>query len=157
MVSEKTNISSLVFIQVLCVPQQFMSWFGWPPDHMGWFALLLLVKFKTPGWFYFISYSYQVVHFGGWEHCVKVWWDARSKSKVNRPLFSLVLAAGDMICFVVKSEKGSVKQTTTVMTVGFSTSHLIILVWRKILKLVCAVLWTNTKMNWTFCILWHFG
>ena len=47
---------------------------GWPPDHMGWFALLLLVKFKIPGWFYFISYSYQVVHFGGWEHCVKVWW-----------------------------------------------------------------------------------
>ena len=61
--------------------------FGWPPDHMGWFALLLLVKFKTPGWFYFISYSYQVVHFGGWEHCVKVWWVTRSKSKVSRPLF----------------------------------------------------------------------
>ena len=78
--------------------------FGWPPDHMGWFALLLLVKFKTPGWFYFISYSFQVVHFGGREHCVKVWWVTRSKSKVSRPLFSLVLVAGDMICFVVKSE-----------------------------------------------------
>ena len=78
--------------------------FGWPPDHMGWFALLLLVKFKTPGWFYFISYSYQVVHFGGWEHCVKVWWVTRSKSKVSRLLFSLVLVARDMICFVVKSE-----------------------------------------------------
>ena len=27
-VSRKTNISSLVFIQVLCDRQQFMSWFG---------------------------------------------------------------------------------------------------------------------------------
>ena len=90
--------------------------FGWPPDHMGWFALLLLVKFKTPGWFYFISYSYQVAHFGGWEHCVKEWWVTRSKSKVSRPLFSLVLVAWDMICFVVKvnlNEKGSVKQTSS--------------------------------------------
>ena len=86
--------------------------FGWPPDHMGWFALLLLVKFKTPGWFYFISYIYQVFHFGGWEHCVKVWWVTRSKSKVSRPLFSLVLVAGDVICFVVKlNENGAVKQT----------------------------------------------
>ena len=50
-VSGKINISSLVFIQVLCDPQQFMSWFG----HRGclaghqttyWFALLLLVKLK---------------------------------------------------------------------------------------------------------------
>ena len=46
----------------------------------------------------------QVVHFGGWEHCVNVWWVTRSKSKVSRPLFSLGLVAGDMICFVVKSE-----------------------------------------------------
>ena len=78
--------------------------FGWPPDHMVWFALLLLVKFKTPGWFYIMSYSYQVVHFGDWDHCVKVLWVTRSKSKVSRPLFSLLLVAGDMICFVVKSE-----------------------------------------------------
>ena len=78
--------------------------FGWPPDHMGWLALLLLVKFKTPGWFYSIRYSYQVAHFWGWEYCVEVWWVTRSKSKVSRPLFSLVLVAGDMICFVVKSE-----------------------------------------------------
>ena len=33
----------------------------------------------------------------------------------------------------------------------------IILVCRKILKLVCAVLWTETKSNWTLCKLWHFG
>ena len=100
--------------------------FGWPPDHMGWFALLLLVTFKTPGWVYFISNSYQVAHFGGWEHCVKVWWVTRSKSKVSRPLFTLVLVAGDMICFVVKSEKGSVKQTTTgrVLGSGFFTEKI---------------------------------
>ena len=47
------------------------------------------------------------------------------ESKVSRPLFSLVIVAGDMICFVVGnklgsagvsikfSEKGSVKQTRT--------------------------------------------
>ena len=34
--------------------------FGRPPDHMDWFALLLLVKFKNPGWFYFIGYSYLI-------------------------------------------------------------------------------------------------
>ena len=33
----------------------------------------------------------------------------------------------------------------------------IILVWRKILKLVCTVLWIDTKINWTLCILWHFA
>ena len=75
-----------------------------------------LICLAAIGWFYFISYSYQVVHFGGWEHCVKVWWVTRSKSKVSRPLFPLVLEAEDMICFVVKSEnlmkRGSVKQTT---------------------------------------------
>ena len=86
-----------------------MSWFG----HRGclaghqttwgdlpccyWLNLKLPVDFTS-------SYSYQVVHFGGCEHCVKVWWVTRSKSKVSRPLFSLVLVAGDMICFVVKGE-----------------------------------------------------
>ena len=94
--------------------------FGWPPDHMGWFALLLLVKFKTPGWFHFISYSYQVVHFGGWEHCVKIWWVTRSKSKVSRPLFSLVLA-GDMICFVVKSK--NLKVDMPILTCIFFTNN----------------------------------
>ena len=33
----------------------------------------------------------------------------------------------------------------------------IILFWRKILKLVCAVLWTDTKINQTLCKLIHFG
>ena len=57
--SGKTNISSLVFIQVLCDPQQFMSWFG----HRGclaghqttwvdlpccyWLNLKLLVDFTS--------------------------------------------------------------------------------------------------------------
>ena len=108
-VSGKTNIIYLLlFSSVMWPPTvyELLVWpqglFGWPPDHMGWFALLLLVKFKTPCWFYFISYSCQVVHFGGWEHCVKVWWVTRSKSKVSRPLFSLVLDwAGVMICLVV--------------------------------------------------------
>ena len=91
--------------------------FGWSPDHMGWFALLLLVKFKTPGWFYFISYSFQVVHFGDWEHCVKVWWVTKSESKVSRPLFTLVLQCSswgyDLFCVEEWKlhEKGSVKQT----------------------------------------------
>ena len=33
----------------------------------------------------------------------------------------------------------------------------IILVWRKILKLFWAVLWTDTTINWTLCKLLHFG
>ena len=46
------------------------------------------------------------------------------------------------------------KMAATVLTVEFGT---IILVRRKILKLACAVLWTDTKINWTFCKLLHFG
>ena len=33
----------------------------------------------------------------------------------------------------------------------------IILAWRKILKLVCAVFWTDTNIKWTLCKLWYFG
>ena len=41
------------------------------------------------------------------ENSVKVWWVTRSKSKVSRPLFSLVIVAGDMIRFVVGNMLGS--------------------------------------------------
>ena len=33
----------------------------------------------------------------------------------------------------------------------------IILVWRKFLKLVCAIFWTDRKVNWTLCKLRHYG
>ena len=33
----------------------------------------------------------------------------------------------------------------------------IILVWRKILKLACAVLWTDTKNSWILCKSWQIG
>ena len=34
----------------------------------------------------------------------------------------------------------------------------IILVWKNLIgKLVSAVLWTDAKINWTLCKLWHFG
>ena len=69
--------------------------------HMGWFALLLLVKFKPPSWFYVIIYSWSGDPDWGWEHSVKVWWVTRLKFEVSRPLFSLVIVAGDMILLVV--------------------------------------------------------
>ena len=64
----------------------------------------------------------------------------------------------DMIIFPAAAIFKSlhVKMAATVITVEFGTST-IILVWRKILKLVCAVLWTDAKINWTLCKLWHFG
>ena len=45
---------------------------------------------------------------------------------------------------IFQSQSRLLKMAATVMTVEFGT---IILVWRKILKLVCAVLWTDTKIN----------
>ena len=53
-------IFSLVLTSVKW-PQRFMSlfersgWFGQKLDHMGCFALLLLVKYESPSWFYFIK------------------------------------------------------------------------------------------------------
>ena len=92
---------------MLCDPQQFMSWFG----HRGclaghqttwvdlpccyWLNLKLQVDFTSLA-------IHTKLYILGAENAV--WWVTRSKSKVSRPLFSLVLVAGDMICFVVKSE-----------------------------------------------------
>ena len=42
------------------------------------------------------------------------------------------------------------------MTVEFGTIHHYSNL-EEILKLVCAVLWTDTKINWTLYKLWHFG
>ena len=98
-----------------------MSWFG----HRGclashqttwvdlpccyWLNLKLQVDFAS------LAIQTKLYILGAENTVLKVWWVTRSKSKVSRPLFSLVLEAGDMICFVVKSEnsneKGSVKQT----------------------------------------------
>ena len=99
---------------------------------MGWFAVLLLVKFKPPSWFYFIRYSWWADHGWGWEHSVKVWWVTRLKSKVSRPLFSLVIVAGNMMSCGWKhrlgwgeelSEKGSVKQTIFCLVISFSAPN----------------------------------
>ena len=89
-------------------PQQFMSWFG----HMGclashqttWVDLpcCYWLNLKPQDDFTSLAIHTKLYILGGWEHCVKVWWVTRSKSKVSRPLFSLVLEAGDIFCFVVK-------------------------------------------------------
>ena len=47
------------------------------------------------------------------------------------------------------------KMAATVISVEFGTIHHYS--WRKILKLVFTVLWTDTKINWTLGKLWHFG
>ena len=77
-VSWKTGLLFLSFIQCYVTPIVYVLLltcgvdFAGQLDHMGWYALLLLVKFKPPSWFYFIKYS-------GWEHSVKIWWITRLK------------------------------------------------------------------------------
>ena len=46
--------------------------------------------------------------------------------------------------------------TATVMTAEFGTIHYYSSLEPNILKLVCAVLWTDTKINWKSCKLRHF-
>ena len=103
------DVSSLVFIEVLCDPQQFMSWFGHRGGLAGhqttwvdlpccyWLNFKLQVDFSSLAIhtkLYILEAETTVLKYGG----------SQGQNRVSRPLFSLVLVAGDMICFVVKSE-----------------------------------------------------
>ena len=90
---------------------------------MSWFALLLLIKFEPPGWFYFMKYAFEtIVSFGVENTLLKYGGSQGQESNVSRPLFFLAVVAGEMICFhgwkqglswgEKLSKKGSVKQTT---------------------------------------------
>ena len=111
-VSGKTNISSLVFIQVLCDPQQFMSWFdqrGCLAGHQTtwvdlpccyWLNLKLQVDFIS------LDIHTKLYILGAENTVLKsmVGHKVKIQSQQTPFLSDLVLVAGDMICFVVKSE-----------------------------------------------------
>ena len=81
--------------------------FDWLPDHMTWVDLPCCYWLNLKLQVDFTSLAIHTkLHILGAENTVLKYgeWVTRSKSKVSRPLFSLVLVAGDMICFVVKSE-----------------------------------------------------
>ena len=102
----------------------------------------LNLNLQPPGWFNFIKYAYKFSDFWGWEHGVKVWWVTRSKPKISRPHFFLVIVAKDMMCLMAGNKFGlsgvnnllkkwSVKQTTGTPTyrtfknpTGFDSSNL---------------------------------